>query len=105
VLYSKERPEFLMPEQHWPGRPHAVWGLAVSPDGKRLAASSIHGQYVAVWDAATGKEIAKLDHGHRFPVRSLAFTLRLARPRLPLGHREADRVAEEVGYVKRVCER
>ena len=41
--------------------------LAVSPDGKRLAASVHHGQYVAVWDAETGKQIAQA--GARLPRR------------------------------------
>jgi WD40 repeat protein len=54
------------------GRPYSAWGLAVSPDGKRLAASVIHGLYVAVWDAETGALIAPLDHG--FQVTSVVFT-------------------------------
>jgi WD40 repeat protein len=57
---------------HWPGGSHSIRGLALSPDGKRLAASALARQYVAVWDTETGKQVARLDHD--FPVESVAFT-------------------------------
>ena len=51
---------------------HAIWSIALSPDGKQLAASSLNGWYVAVWDTETGKQVARLDH--EFQVNSVAFT-------------------------------
>jgi WD40 repeat protein len=41
------------------GDPYAAWGVAWSPDGKRLA-SSRYDYYVLIWEAATGKRVAAL---------------------------------------------
>jgi len=51
----------------------AVDGLAFSPDGKTLAVSSMIASQVALWDAATGKEIRRLD-GMRVLGRALALS-------------------------------
>ncbi|HEX6122283.1 MAG TPA: WD40 repeat domain-containing protein [Ktedonobacterales bacterium] len=41
------------------GDPYAAWGVAWSPDGRRLAASR-YDYYVLLWDTATGKRVAAL---------------------------------------------
>jgi WD40 repeat protein len=45
-------------------------GVALSPDGRLLAAS---GDYVMVWDVTTGQELHTL-RGHTGLIRSLAFS-------------------------------
>jgi len=54
------------------GHTNAVTGVAVSPDGIRIATSSLDGT-VKIWNAATGKEILTL-HGHSDAVWSVAFS-------------------------------
>jgi WD40 repeat protein/serine/threonine protein kinase len=49
-----------------------LYGLAVSPDGRRLAGGGSDGQ-VKLWDVATGKELRTL-RGHTDQVRGLAFS-------------------------------
>ncbi len=49
-----------------------VWSVAVSPDGKTVAAGSLDGQ-VRLWDVASRQPAGQL-HGHRGPVRSVAFS-------------------------------
>ena len=47
-------------------------GLAFSPDGRTLAASSYLDHEILLWDLAAGRERARL-RGHGSPVLSLAF--------------------------------
>jgi tetratricopeptide (TPR) repeat protein len=54
------------------GHANAVWGVAYSPDGRRLASAS-RDKTVKVWDAATGKELLALK-GHTDRVRSVAYS-------------------------------
>jgi hypothetical protein len=57
-----------------PQADHGLTALALSPDGKRLAsASGFEGPAVRIWDAATGKPLARLD-GHTAWVCDLAFS-------------------------------
>ena len=49
-----------------------VKGLAFSPDGRTLAASSYLDHEILLWDLAAGRERARL-RGHGSPVISLAF--------------------------------
>jgi WD40 repeat protein len=46
--------------------------LALSPDGRRLAAGASNGR-IMIWDAASLEEVATLD-GHNEEVKQLAFT-------------------------------
>jgi WD40 repeat protein len=50
----------------------SVKGLALSPDGQTLAASSHLNHEILLWDLAAGREVARL-RGHESPVLSLAF--------------------------------
>jgi WD domain, G-beta repeat len=50
----------------------AIFSVAFSPDGKRLAAGS-HDGTVKLWDASTGEELRTLK-GHSDSVRSVAFS-------------------------------
>ena len=50
----------------------AVWSVAFSPDGQRLASAS-NDMIVKVWDVARGQGILTLK-GHTGPVRSVAFS-------------------------------
>ncbi len=54
------------------GHPLAVWELAFSPDGTRLATTAM-GLDVKVWDLNTGREAANLT-GHTMPVWAVAFS-------------------------------
>jgi WD40 repeat protein len=54
------------------GHTGAVWGVAFSLDGSRLASASWDGT-VRVWDAATGREVLTLK-GHTSGVLSVAFS-------------------------------
>jgi WD40 repeat protein len=49
-----------------------VWGVAFSPDGRRLASGS-HDGTVKVWDGATGTELVTLK-GHAGTVWGVAFS-------------------------------
>jgi WD40 repeat protein len=49
-----------------------VRGLAFSPDGRTLAASSAHDHEIVLWDLAAGRERTRL-RGHESPVLRLAF--------------------------------
>jgi WD40 repeat protein len=60
--------------------PSTVYGVAFSPDGKRLASSSAD-RTAKVWDIATGEMIWSLA-GHRGPVNRVAFSLSDAGRRL-----------------------
>jgi WD40 repeat protein len=44
------------------GHTQAIWGVAFSPDGKRLANTYASGLIMKVWDVETGKEVLQLKH-------------------------------------------
>jgi WD40 repeat protein len=71
--------------------PQAVYSVAYSPDGKRLASGSWGGPMapseVRVWDAQTGQKLLSLQ-GHRDPIWSVAYS--------PDGKRLASAAHEEV---------
>ena len=52
--------------------PNAVYGVAFSPDGRRLASASLDNS-VKLWDAISGKELHRL-RGHGDGVCSVGFT-------------------------------
>ena len=54
------------------GHADAVWSVAFSPDGQRLASGSLD-RTVKIWDSATGKELFTLK-GHAGWVTSVAFS-------------------------------
>jgi WD40 repeat protein len=56
----------------WQRGGHTIRGLSLSGDGKRLAVAALNGSSVAVWDTATGKEVARLRHD--FTVDSATLT-------------------------------
>jgi WD40 repeat protein len=55
------------------GHKAGVWGLAYSPDGKRIATGDNAG-IVKVWDAETGKELLTLEHSLGSKIRALTFS-------------------------------
>ncbi len=57
---------------NWRDGGHTVDALALSPDGKRLLAAALRGDYVALWDARTGRQLGKLEPG--FGVTQMAFS-------------------------------
>ncbi|MGE5642303.1 MAG: helix-turn-helix domain-containing protein, partial [Byssovorax cruenta] len=54
------------------GHEAGLTNVAISPDGKHIATSSLDGT-AKIWDAATGKELLTL-HGHKDEVWGLAFS-------------------------------
>ena len=70
------------------GHTEAIFAVAPTPDGRRLASAS-HDHTVKIWDMATGR-VALTLHGHRDTVRSVAFD--------PTGNRLA--TAAEDGTIK-----
>jgi WD40 repeat protein/tRNA A-37 threonylcarbamoyl transferase component Bud32 len=56
-------------------REHMLYGVAFSPDGRRLAAAGGNRSegIVSVWDTATGQEVARLQ-GHSKPITDVAFS-------------------------------
>jgi WD40 repeat protein len=61
------------------GHTEAVWGIAFSPDGTRLASCSgveamrVRGE-IKIWDAIIGQEILTLRNGHLGLIRAVAFS-------------------------------
>ncbi|HND52798.1 MAG TPA: hypothetical protein PLV92_10395, partial [Pirellulaceae bacterium] len=51
--------------------PNAVYAVAFSPDGRKLASASLDNS-LKIWDAATGAELARLK-GHGDGVCGVAF--------------------------------
>jgi WD40 repeat protein len=56
----------------WKGKPHLVWNLAFSPNGKLLA-SGLMGGSILFWDSESGKELKPL-MGHTALVPCVAFS-------------------------------
>ncbi len=54
------------------GHTNIVYGVALSPDGARIASAS-RDKTVKVWDAATGQELLTLG-GHKYYVAKVAFS-------------------------------
>ena len=54
------------------GHSDAIWSVAFSPDGQRIATASDDGT-ARVWEAASGKELVKFK-GHTASIRSVAFS-------------------------------
>jgi WD40 repeat protein len=48
-------------------------GMAMSRDGRHVATAGSNGRVVSLWDAASGRLVARLE-GHETPVRALAFS-------------------------------
>jgi WD40 repeat protein/transcriptional regulator with XRE-family HTH domain len=55
------------------GHTSGVWGLAYSPDGKRIASGDNTGM-IKVWDAETGNQLFTLEHSTDSKVRALVFS-------------------------------
>jgi predicted Ser/Thr protein kinase len=55
------------------GHSDEVYGMAVSPDGKRIVSGS-DDKTIKVWDAATGAELMTLVDEHGYDVSSVAFS-------------------------------
>ena len=68
VKWDKGVPKF----ENAPVAASAAWAVAWSPDGRQLATGSDSG-LVRRWDAATGKELRRLE-GHSSSVTSVAFS-------------------------------
>ena len=58
---------------HLRGHSDFITGLALSPDGRRLASASKDGT-VKLWEPATGREILTLLHGRDDPVTGVSFS-------------------------------
>ena len=54
------------------GHPNAVYGVDWSPDGRLIASASLDNS-VKLWDATTGKQVARLP-GHGDGVSAVAFS-------------------------------
>jgi RNA polymerase sigma factor (sigma-70 family) len=63
----------LRPFKSSGAREHGVYGVAFSPDGKKLASAEGSDKTVIVWDVATGKEIRTFK-GHTQYVIAVAFS-------------------------------
>jgi WD40 repeat protein len=49
-----------------PNRTGALYGLRYAPDGRRVIAGDYPGGVVQVWDAATGKQLTKIETGYGY---------------------------------------
>jgi len=56
----------LRGELQHPNRKGVLYGLRFSPDGKRIIAGDYPGGVIQVWDAETGKQLAKIETGYGF---------------------------------------
>ena len=74
VRVSVERPTALPPGatggRIFSGHTGAVYGVAITPDGKRVVSGSTDGS-ARVWDIASGKDLIRFE-GHQFSVYAVA---------------------------------
>lgn len=66
AAFPGQRPGFI------PGATTFIQAVALTPDGKQLLTTALNSQAAGVWDTATGKPVAMLDHG--FPPEGGFFT-------------------------------